>query len=270
MSKVSPPLKWAGGKQPLANWIIGHFPKHSNYVEPFAGGLAVLLAKDHTDTSEVVNDLNRELTTFWQVLQNDTAFDRFRRRAEATPFSEAEWYEANVVGVCLNNDPVETAWAFFVRCRQSLAGRMESFASVSTGRLRRGVNEQVSAWLTAVEGLPAIHQRLKRVLVLNRNANDVIRQFDKPETVTYCDPPYVQSTRTSPNVYEHEMSEGDHIRFLDTVLSVKNANVVISGYGCDLYADRLKGWRRVEKDVPNNAAGGDSKRRMTEVLWMNY
>jgi DNA adenine methylase len=67
-------------------------------------------------------------------------------------------------------DPVQRAVRFFVLCRQSLAGRMDTFAPLSKNRTRRRMNEQASAWLTAVEGLPAVHARLKRVAILNRPA----------------------------------------------------------------------------------------------------
>ena len=67
--------------------------------------------------------------------------------------------------------PIDRAHGgFFVRCRQSLAGRMKSFATLSRTRTRRGMNEQASAWLTAIEGLPAVrYARLSRVAILNHS-----------------------------------------------------------------------------------------------------
>ena len=78
------PLKWWGGKHYLAKKIIDLMPRHLHYVEPYAGGLAVLLEKDPFDrslywgekgyeqgVSEVVNDIHRELTNFWRVLQRE-------------------------------------------------------------------------------------------------------------------------------------------------------------------------------------------------------
>ena len=48
----------------------------------------------------------------------------------------------------------------------------------------------VSAWLNAIDGLPAVHARLSRVLILNGDALNVIRQQDGPRTLFYLDPPY--------------------------------------------------------------------------------
>ena len=143
--KVPNPLKWHGGKHYLAAKIVTLMPKHVHYVEPFAGGLSVLLAKDPDNISEVVNDLNSQLTNFWNVLKDVDMFQHLRRILEATPFSETEWNGA-LEGLN-SSDKVARAVAFFVRCRQSLSGRMQYFATLSRNRTRRRMNEQSSAWI---------------------------------------------------------------------------------------------------------------------------
>jgi len=85
--------------------------------------------------------------------------------------------------------PVHDAVSFFVECRMSLAGRGDQFAPLSRTRTRRGMNEQASAWLSAVDGLRAVHRRLRRVVVLNRPAIEVIQGQDGPDTLFYLDPP---------------------------------------------------------------------------------
>jgi DNA adenine methylase len=65
------------------------------------------------------------------------------------------------------------------------------------------------------------------------------------------------------------MSERQHRELLDVLLQVKG-KVILSGYGNDLYDSMLADWTREEIEVPNDAAGGKSKRRMIEVLWTNY
>src|SRR5574338_1620263 len=146
------PIKWHGGKHYLAQRIVERMPPHRVYVEPYAAGLSVLLAKDPEGISEVVNDLDGDLTNFWHVLRDEEKFQRFVRIVEAIPFSEHEWQLARSSLGC-DEDSVQNAVDFFVNCRQSLSGRGKSFAPLSTKRTRRGMNEQVSAWLTAVAGL---------------------------------------------------------------------------------------------------------------------
>lgn len=45
---------------------------------------------------------------------------------------------------------------------------------------------------------------------------------------------------------------------------------MLSGYRSAIYDDLLSAWARHDFDLPNNAAGGDSKRRMVECVWCNY
>jgi hypothetical protein len=59
-------------------------PPHRHYVEPFAGGLAVLLAKDPEGSSEVADHWHGDLTTFWKVLRDPALFAAFARLGEAT------------------------------------------------------------------------------------------------------------------------------------------------------------------------------------------
>jgi DNA adenine methylase len=244
-------------------------PRHGHYVEPFAGGLAVLLAKDPTGVSEVVNDLEHRLTNFWRVMQDPDAFPAFARIISAVPFSEPEWNDA---GQHLDDgDPVTRAVAFFIRCRQSLAGRMGTFAPLSRTRTRQGMDEQASAWLGAVEGLPTVHDRLRRVVVLNRPALEVITSQDGPDTLYYCDPPYLPATRESKDVYRHEMAREHHPDLLDALAGIRG-KFLLSGYPSELYnaAAEKHGWNRHDFNLPNNAARGANKRRMIECVWSNY
>jgi DNA adenine methylase len=259
------PLKWFGGKAYLAKRIVERMPPHKVYVEPYAGGLSVLLAKDPEEVSEVVNDLDGDLTNFWEVLQSERDFPRFVRIVEAIPFSEHEWTVANQLNG-KGDDAVYSAVDFFVNCRQSLGGMGKSFAPLSTKRRRRGMNEQASAWLTAVEGLPEVHKRLKRVVVLNRPALEVIRKQDTPETLFYLDPPYLHETRTATDVYRFEMTWNDHRDLLVALQGLKG-KVILSGYRHALYDDVLTDWHREDFELPNNAAKSDTKRRMVESLW---
>lgn len=282
MAKLVQPLKWWGGKHYLAKEIIALMPRHLHYVEPYAGGLAVLLEKDPFDqskywgkkcyeqgVSEVVNDINRELTNFWRVLQQEGSFAQFLRQIEATPFSQLEWAEAEERQHPLTDLDVGAAVAFFIRCRQSRAGGFKDFATLSRNRTRGLKNEQVSAWLSCIEGLPAVAARLRRVLILNQPALEVIGQQDGPGTLFYLDPPYLHETRASTNAYRHEMTKDEHLELL-TVIQHCAGKVLLSGYPSPLYDRELGSWRRVDFAIDNKAASGKTKRKMTEAVWLNF
>jgi DNA adenine methylase len=273
-NRVAPPLKWHGGKHYLAPKIVALMPAHSHYVEPFFGGGSVLLSKDPEGVSEVVNDLCFDLSVFWRVVACESQFPEFCRAVQCLPVSEVVWDDAaelHIPAGGISVPAVQTAAKFFVRCRQSLAGRMQQFAPLSRNRTRRGMNEQASAWMSAVDGLPEAHARLRRVVVLNRPALDVIRQQDGPGTLYYCDPPYLHETRATVGEYSHEMGEADHVELLELLASI-GGRFLLSGYRSSLY-DRFSdrhGWNRHDFDVANNAAGGAAKRRMTECVWCNF
>lgn len=276
MSNLVQPLKWHGGKSYLAKRIVSLMPPHIHYCEPFAGGLAVLLERDpdderlwlppHKGVSEVVNDINGRLTNFWRVLQNPAWFEKFYRAIQFMPLSRPEWVLAHK-----NLEPgcVEDAANFFIDCRQSLAGRMQGFTAITRTRTRRQMNGGASEWIGAVDGLLDVHERLRRVVIENVDAVDLIKREDTPGTLFYCDPPYVSETRTAKNVYAYEMDPKDHHVLLCVLLDCKG-NVMLSGYRCAMYDDALRSWNRVDWDIANNSAGGKTKRRMIESLWMNF
>lgn len=280
--KLDQPLKWHGGKSYIAKEIISLMPRHLHYVEPFAGGLAVLLERDPFDAklywdkkgheqgvSEVVNDIHGGLTNFWRVQQHEESFALFRRRIEAMPFSQVEWEDAEARQHPKQDLDVEAAVAFFVRCRQSRAGGFKDFATLSRNRTRRRMNEQVSAWLNCVDGLAAVSARLRRVVVLNQPALKVIKSQDGPKTLVYADPPYLPETRASKDAYQYEMTKADH-RELLAVLKECQSSVMLSGYRNRLYDQELADWRRHDIRVPNNVSGSKVKREMVESLWMNF
>jgi DNA adenine methylase len=298
-----------GGKFYLAPDLVKLFPRHKHYVEPYFGGGAPLLYRDPDDeslwwpqttgVSEVVNDLSGDLTNFWKVMAKPSLFALFERRCTGTPFSEAVYEEAcellaatRYAGVA---DPAR-AWAYFVACRQSLAGRRKCFTSITKTRTRSGMNNEASAWLNVVDGLYEVHGRMRRVVVLDRRkAVSVILSQDEDSTFFYIDPPYLIETRTAPDVYEHEMTPDDHRNLLSVLGGRRVAAAVwkgqpggvpeqyraanpvkgkflLSGYHSPMYtaAAQAGGWHLKEFKLPNNAAGGSEKRIMTEVVFANY
>jgi len=82
-------------------------------------------------------------------------------------------------------------------------------------------------------------------------------------TVIYCDPPYMQQTRIKPKVYDHEWSADDHADFLE-LIATADANILISAYYSQLYADRLQGWNSIAYFAHTRG----SPRQ--EILWFNF
>lgn len=271
--KVRPPSKWYGAKWYLKDKIIALFPPRTTYhtyVEPYCGMANVFFAHDPEGKAEILNDINPDLMNFFLVLQNEKKFARFARLASCSPFSEALFQSAAEFLAKSGGTDIERALHFFILARQSRSGDTKNFAPITKNRLRRGMNEQVSAWLSSVRGLPEVHARLQRVLLLNRPAVAVIQEFDQPDCVIYCDCPYYPDSRAAPTAYgENDMTAEDHEELIE-VIKKSRSKILLSGYDNPLYAEELKDWRREDFLSPNHISGDKQKRVMVESVWMSY
>ena len=126
----------------------------------------------------------------------------------------------------------------------------------------------ISRWLGGIDQLAAIAERLIRVQIENRPALDVIRLYDSPDTLFYCDPPYIHSTRGDTKAYGYEMTDDEH-RELAAVLNSVAGRVAISNYDCDLM-DELYPQPRWHKTRSAERTNHATKGKRTEVLWTNY
>lgn len=70
MTELRAPFPWFGGKSRVADLVWDRFGNVPNYVEPFFGSGAVLLARPHAPKNETVNDLDCHLANFWRALQS--------------------------------------------------------------------------------------------------------------------------------------------------------------------------------------------------------
>jgi len=257
---------WYGGKYSHLNWLLPLLPKAHHYCEPFGGSAAVLLNRESSPV-ETYNDIDGEVTNFFRVLRDQK--ERLIELIGLTPFSREEFYLALTdYGDHLSD--IERARRFFVRARQVRTGLAQM---ASLGRWanckhtsRAGMAGVVSRWLGSVESLPEIVQRLLRVQIENRPAADVIRLYDSPDTLFYCDPPYPHEIRGDAKAYGFEMTDAEHT-VLAEALSQSKGKVAISGYRCDLMDTLYKDWSVVE--APTKQCHSVKTAR-TEALWMNY
>ena len=170
---IRPPVKWHGGKRYLAQRIISHFPPHRIYLEAFGGGASVLLNKQPVDV-ETYNDLDLRITRLFRVLRDQG--DEFLSRVRLIPYSQVEFEDAKQYAADATD--LDRAICDFVRWRQSFGGQGQNW-SYTTGRARGGMAGDVNAWWTAIESLPQIINRLRRVqiIVSPQNSRSPIRSF---------------------------------------------------------------------------------------------
>lgn len=260
---MKPPVPYYGGKMTVGPVIAALLPRHSHYVEPYAGSLAVLFAKPPA-AHETVNDLDHGLVTFWRVLRSRP--DEFARLCALTPHSRIEYQASCDLDA---TDELALAHQVWVKLTQGRSGQLRR-----TG-WRHYVNpagswSSMPGYLEAyVDRLASAVERLHHVSLECMPALDIIAKYGvEPDVLLYVDPPYLGKTRGNDNAYRHEMrSEADH-RELAEALHAVRASVVLSGYPSDLYDRELyAGWDR--HTIAASTGQGGTWANRTEVLWSN-
>ena len=200
---------WYGGKFSHLDWLLPLLPKCHHYCEPYAGSAAVLLNRDPSPV-ETYNDLDGEVVNFFRVCRGQS--EDLLKAIALTPFSREEFAIA-----CTQDPdvlPLERARRFYVRARQVRIGLAQTATLGRWGNCkntsRAGMSGIISRFFGGVEMMPDISVRLLRVQIENRPALDVIRLYDDPGTLFYCDPPYVHETRGDSKAYGYEMTNREH------------------------------------------------------------
>jgi DNA adenine methylase len=255
-----------GGKYSHLDFILPFLPNDRvHYCEPFGGSAAVLINR-RPAAVETYNDVDSEVSNFFSCLRDDP--EELIRKIALTPFSREELVRANSREAVV--DRIERARRFFVRARQTRTGLAQTS---SEGRWahcvltsRAAMAGAVSRWLGSVEGLAEIVQRLQRVQIESAPAIEVIRRYDSPATLFYCDPPYPHEARGDSKAYGFELSDDEHAELADVLHAAEGA-VAVSGYACGLM-NRLYGdWLRI--DAPPHLCNSAKSERV-ESLWLNY
>lgn len=257
-----PVLRYHGGKWRLAPWILGFFPPHFTYVEPYGGAASCLLLKPRS-VHELYNDLDGEVVNLFRVLRDPVMAMELREKVALTPYHRQEFE----LGYKPADEPIEQARRTLVRAHMGI-GSSGSVGKATGFRVRenkRAVSPAMD-WARWPEQVAAYCERLRGVMIEHRPALDVIRQQDAENTLFYVDPPYVTSTRTAHHglgLYRHEMTDGDH-REMAAALHQVRGMVVLSGYASPLYDALFGNWRRFTRQ----AFAGHATTR-TEVVWLN-
>ena len=258
---------WYGGKFSHLDWLLPLLPECHHYCEPFAGSGAVLLNRMPSPV-ETYNDIDGEVVNFFRVLRDQ--HEELIKAIALTPFSREEYYHA--IHTTNGVSDFERARCFYIKARQTRTGLAQT---ASLGRWanckntsRAGMSGVVSRWLGGVGALDDIAQRLMRVQIENRPAVDVIRLYDSPKTLFYCDPPYLHATRGDVKSYGFEMDEEQHREFAE-VVNACSSMVAVSGYEHPLM-DKLFEPGIWFKTLGSRKTIHSTKGTRQEVLWTNY
>lgn len=266
----APPMPYFGGKTLLASRIAQLLPPHGHYVEPFAGSLAVLLAKAPS-RMETVNDLDAEIVAFWRVLRDRP--DELLRAVALTPHARFEYEHCTDRADC---DDLEIARRVHVKLTQGrgAVGVKSGWRHYVKPAGSHGMPDYLLGYLRRFG--PAA-ERLQHVSLECRPALEVIASYGRdPDVLLYADPPYLASSRAGGDDprggtqrYRHEMlGTGEHREMADALLDC-SAAVVLSGYPSPLYDEMFGDWSRVEFSTGTGQPARGEWSVRTEVLWSN-
>lgn len=259
MSGLKSPIQYFGAKQQIADQIVALMPAHRGYIEPYAGSLSVLLAKEPSKI-EIVNDLDERLMTFWRVLRERPG--ELLHLADLTPHSRAELERAAALKDADEMELARQVWVLLTQGRSRTMKRTgwRFYADPN------GTNASFQTYMDAYRSrlLPAA-ERLRAVSLECRPALEVIEQYGAfADNLLYVDPPYVHSSRRGAR-YSHEMTDDDH-REMAATLRECQATVMLSGYASSLYDELFSDWHQVQIGARSDNA---VKRDVIEVVWMN-
>ena len=261
------PIKYFGGKGTMFNNIIYYFPSRESYnvyIEPFAGSFSVGLMKEPTEI-EIYNDLDKNVYSLYKVLSDPDMFKVFKEKCDIALYSEDLRSEFKENLKKSDISIIERAFYFFYVNRTSHNG-IGGFSK--NMYIRRSMSKSISDFLSSIDRLQELHNRLSRVIVTNTDGINLIKKYNTSSVFLYCDPPYEQSTRTSTR-YNIDMDRNGHIDFLNAAIKTK-AKILISGYHCELY-DKLidNGFTKSSFDV-KTISGNFTPKIKTEYLYYNY
>ena len=261
------PITYFGGKQHLASTILGMIPPHRIYVEPFFGGGAVFFSKSRSYL-EVINDINDNLITFYEVCQDSGQFSELLDKVQHTLHSESLYRKA--VSIWFGKEPsagkVDRAWSVWMLTNISFCGSPGcgwKWDNGTSGSHSAKVMDHYRMQFTA-----AIHERLREVQISCRDALTVIDQRDREETFFFLDPPYIGTTQKHYSGYTADAYEN----LLEMHSRIKG-KFLLCGFDTELLRCFVteNGWNMAIKDMPLRLSHlGKIARRKQEVMVYNY
>lgn len=253
-------FKYPGGKTLMFDWIENHIPEHHTWVDVF-GGSGVVTANKAKSSVEVYNDRDGDLVQFFTTLRDNG--EELAEWLAQTPHSRelhdryaTEFYDGH-----RPDDDIERAGRFFY-LRYTQWGTKYSGVSGYNGGKKRSA---ASSYNQAIARLSEWQQRFRAVQIEQLDFADVISRYDGPDTVLYCDPPYMDEGDA---LYSHE--QFNHGRFCDALLDAEADWLVSYTRVPEPLHDAAVCIAEQDRRVRMRQGQGDWEKTNTERLVMNY
>ena len=271
--KIKSVVPYYGGKRKLASKIVEMIGQHKTYWEPFCGSMAVLMLKKPCEM-ETVNDLHGDLINLARVIQDKELSFELYDKLYRTCYAEQFWSEAKERWLSRPKEvykmpDMARAYDYFVVSWMGLNGVSGTARCNYQFALRwcRGGGQGARRWQSVTDSMPAWHKRLQNVVILQRDAFDILKNIkDEEDTVIYCDPPYFDKS----DKYIHDFSPEQHEILALLLRRFKKARVYVSYYDDPklegLYPGFTKVYFPVSTQSLRNATRGKQKQRRKEQV----
>ena len=266
---------WFGAKRNLAGRIVEMLGPHRIYWEPLCGSMAVLLAKEPC-VVETVNDLHGDLINLARIIADPDEGPRFYRRMRRTLMHEESFKAAAaVMRAAPGPEPdmdLPRGDAFFITSwlgRNGVIGAQGKTLGYCARYTANG-GHGAKRWDSAIKSIPAWRRRLRNVMILNKDAFELLEKIEDAEGLAmYVDPPYLCKGAK----YDHDFEQADHERLAGLLGRFKRGRVIVSYYDDPRLAELYPGWHQekiiVSKALANQGQRGRKDVKATEVLLVN-
>lgn len=281
-SPAAPPppvmaFPYYGGKIRHLPFLFKCLPEGSDFhfVDVFGGSGAVALNMVPRYHIVTYNDIDKRLVHFFTTLRDSP--HKLIQAIEWTPYAREEFMLA-----CINTKGGEDIGWLWEDHNVEYARQFYAQLCLSYGNLPNQVGMRFAkdisigtppskTFARRRQNLEAVVERMKDMQIENKDAADMIRTYDTPNTLFYIDPPYVPDSRVSNNDYLHDMTEQDHIDLCELLRSC-DASIIISGYRSELYDNLYADWERIDDKAKgfHHSAGRVKGATRQESIWRNY
>ena len=259
-----------GGKGALRLEILMSFPLVvERYIEVFGGGATILLSKRQSKF-EVYNDFNSDLVNMFRCIKDKPI--SFLQEAGCFPLNGRQEFqmlvdflngkepdfsvvkeETEIVKELFNEgDQIELINA--LQCRASMydVKRAVTFYKMirySYGGSGKSFGGRPVNLARTLENIYAVAHRFSNVVVENKDFESLIKQYDRPNSFFYLDPPYVETE----GYYKVDFPREDHVRLYNCISNMKG-RFLLSYNDCEYIKDLYKDYRIVELSRINSLA----------------
>ena len=253
-------INWVGGKRLLRKTIAPLIPKDiKSYIEPFGGGGWVLFYKDRWADLEIYNDLDGRLVNLFRIVKYHP--NAFKEEYKYLLGSRDMFFQF-LNGTFITD--IQKAVQFYFIITRSFGGKGSSF-----GTVKKSSGGASKSQKNVLDKIDAIHKRLDKVMIENRDFETLIKQYDFEDAFFYCDPPYSQGCGydvTSTKDFDHER--------LREVLGNIKGRFLLSYDDSPKIRELYKGFEMIEVErlngINNRSDVENRKKIFRELLIANY